>query len=229
MKLVVELPITYTKQYPAEALAGSGKRLEEITPKIHWLEKLKHRTGLSPFSYLPTSSEPAVKIGLIALAASQTLDNRVYQLLQSDAAEQERAYGSSEELVNASLISFLQVEGQDGQERFTQHILTAKEYLKRMEPPPRQAPRAGIVHPKRFANSPVGKQVWWSGTGTCIGTITVTYDRCTHHRLIPYPHGFQHDLGLVTGPNHPQLTNPPHPPDNRMGSTRRGAPSYSDV
>ena len=166
-----------------------------MTPKIHWLKKLKHRTGLLPFSYLPTSSEPAVKVQLISLAASQTPDvntdihvahvvprshtnyiqqregrsrtpsnslsepictndwsgsllrtittlrttsrhlegiqsfddylvairnrtppndsaietfwhpyeqqYRVYQLLQSDAAEQERAYGSNEELVNA--------------------------------------------------------------------------------------------------------------------------------
>ncbi|KAJ5962849.1 hypothetical protein N7501_007790 [Penicillium viridicatum] len=49
-------------KYPTEALAGSGKRLEGMAPKIHWLKKLKHRTGLSPFSYLPTSSEPAVKV-----------------------------------------------------------------------------------------------------------------------------------------------------------------------
>ncbi|KXG51690.1 uncharacterized protein PGRI_090830 [Penicillium griseofulvum] len=96
--------------------------------------------------------------------------------------------------------------------RFTEHILAAKEYLKRMKPPPRQAPQAGIVHPKQSANSPVGKQVWLSGTETCIGTITVTYDRCTRHRLIPYPYGFQHDLSLITGPNLPQLTNPPHTP-----------------
>lgn len=33
----------------------------------------------------------------------------MYQLLQSNTAEQERAYGSNEELVNASLLSFLQV------------------------------------------------------------------------------------------------------------------------
>ncbi|KAJ5193414.1 hypothetical protein N7449_009556 [Penicillium cf. viridicatum] len=96
--------------------------------------------------------------------------------------------------------------------RFTEHILAAKEYLKRMQPPPRQAPQAGIVYPKRVGNSPVGKQVWLSGTDTCIGTITVTYDRFTRHRLIPYPHGFQHDLSLVTGPNLPQLTNPPYTP-----------------
>ncbi|KAI3141939.1 hypothetical protein CBS147326_2026 [Penicillium roqueforti] len=87
--------------------------------------------------------------------------------------------------------------------RFTEYILTAKDYLKRMTPPPRQTPQAAIVHPKQVANSPVGKQ---------IGTITVTYDRCTHHRMIPYPYGFQHDLSLVTGPNLPQLTNPPNTP-----------------
>ncbi|KAJ5800686.1 uncharacterized protein N7518_002754 [Penicillium psychrosexuale] len=52
--------------------------------------------------------------------------------------------------------------------RFTEYILTAKDYLKRMRPPPRQAPQAAIVHPKQVANSPLGKQ---------IGTITVTYDR----------------------------------------------------
>ena len=34
---------------------------------------------------------------------------RVHQLLYSDAAEQERAYGRNEELVNSSLFSFLQV------------------------------------------------------------------------------------------------------------------------
>jgi hypothetical protein len=33
----------------------------------------------------------------------------VHQLLHSDAAEQERAYGRNEELVNSSLLSFLQV------------------------------------------------------------------------------------------------------------------------
>ncbi|KAI2725560.1 hypothetical protein CBS147354_4731 [Penicillium roqueforti] len=87
--------------------------------------------------------------------------------------------------------------------RFTEYILTAKDYLKRMTPPPRQTPQAAIVHPKQVANSPVGKQ---------IGTITVTYDRCTRHRMIPYPYGFQHDLSLVTGPNLPQLTNPPNTP-----------------
>lgn len=45
-----------------------------------------------------------------------------------------------------------------------------------------------------------------------IGTITVTYDRLSRHRFIPYPYGFQHDLSLVTGPNLPQLTNPPNTP-----------------
>jgi hypothetical protein len=40
----------------------------------------------------------------------------------------------------------------------------------------------------------------------------VTYDRCSRHHLIPYPYGFQHDLSLVTGPELPQLTNPPGTP-----------------
>ncbi|CAG8908594.1 unnamed protein product [Penicillium egyptiacum] len=96
--------------------------------------------------------------------------------------------------------------------RLMDHILAAKEFLKRMRPPPRQAPQAGIIHSKRFANSPLDKEVWLGGTNTCIGTITVTYDRLSRHRLIPYPYGFQHDLSLVTGPKLPQLTNPPNTP-----------------
>jgi len=37
-------------------------------------------------------------------------------------------------------------------------------------------------------------------------------DRCSCHQFIPYPCGFQHDLSLITGPNLPQLTNPPDSP-----------------
>ncbi|KAJ5942540.1 hypothetical protein N7516_002708 [Penicillium verrucosum] len=96
--------------------------------------------------------------------------------------------------------------------RLTDHILAAKEFLKRLRPPPRQAPQAGIIHSERVANSPLGKEVWLGGTETYIGTITVTYDRLSRHRFIPYPYGFQHDLSLVTGPNLPQLTNPPNTP-----------------
>ncbi|PTU25680.1 hypothetical protein P175DRAFT_0469193 [Aspergillus ochraceoroseus IBT 24754] len=95
---------------------------------------------------------------------------------------------------------------------FMEWILSAKQYLGRLRPPPKQTQHAGIVHSKGLSNSPVGKEVWLSGTNTQIGTITVTYDRCSRHHLIPYPYGFQHDLSLVTGPNLPQLTSPPGTP-----------------
>lgn len=54
---------------------------------------------------------------------------------------------------------------------FIERILFAKEYLRRLRPPPRQTQHAGIVHSKRSSNSPVGKEVWLSGTNThvCIG------------------------------------------------------------
>lgn len=51
---------------------------------------------------------------------------------------------------------------------FMEHILSAKEHLRWMLPPPRQAPQAGIVHSKRVGNSPVGKEVWLGGTDTCV-------------------------------------------------------------
>lgn len=54
---------------------------------------------------------------------------------------------------------------------FMEHILSAKEYLRWMLPPPRQAPQAGIVHSKRVGNSPVGKEVWLGGTDTCVSII----------------------------------------------------------
>lgn len=42
--------------------------------------------------------------------------------------------------------------------------------------------------------------------------VTVTYDLCKRYHLIPYHHGFQHDLCLVTGPDLPQLTNASNTP-----------------
>lgn len=61
-ELAVELRIKNTKQYPTEALAKSEKRPEGMIPKKHWLKKFKHRTSLSPFPYLPTSSELVIKV-----------------------------------------------------------------------------------------------------------------------------------------------------------------------
>lgn len=54
---------------------------------------------------------------------------------------------------------------------FMEHILSAKEHLRWMLPPPRQAPQAGIVHSKRVGNSPVDKEVWLGGTDTCVSII----------------------------------------------------------
>lgn len=55
--------------------------------------------------------------------------------------------------------------------RLTDHILAAKEFLKRLRPPPRQAPQAGIIHSERVANSPLGKEVWLGGTETYVCII----------------------------------------------------------
>ncbi|KAJ5227469.1 uncharacterized protein N7469_007475 [Penicillium citrinum] len=94
----------------------------------------------------------------------------------------------------------------------TEQILVAKKYLQKLRPPPKDTQHEGMVFTYDHSNSPIGKAVWLSGTKTQIGAITLTYDRCSRHHLIPYPHGFQHDLSLITGPNLPQLTNPRNSP-----------------
>lgn len=49
---------------------------------------------------------------------------------------------------------------------------------------------------ERIGNSPIGKGVWRADTNTKIGTVTATYDTPSTH--LPYPHGYSHDLSLVT-------------------------------
>lgn len=56
----------------------------------------------------------------------------------------------------------------DRRKRFMEHILRAKDYLKKMRPQPSQAPTAGILRSKLFGNSPLGKKVWLGGTNTCV-------------------------------------------------------------
>ncbi|KAI9793349.1 MAG: hypothetical protein M1816_000241 [Peltula sp. TS41687] len=60
-------------------------------------------------------------------------------------------------------------------------------------------------------NTPLGKKIWLAGTGLEVGTITRTYDPHPSE-CIPFPYGFKHDLSLITGPNLPQVTNPPGMP-----------------
>ena len=56
----------------------------------------------------------------------------------------------------------------DRRKRFMEHILRAKDYLKKMRPQSSQAPMAGIVRSNLLADSPLGKKVWLGGTNTCV-------------------------------------------------------------
>lgn len=60
---------------------------------------------------------------------------------------------------------------------FMDRILFAKEYLKRLRPPPRHIQHAGIVHSKRSSNSPVGKDIWLSGTNTRVRIGQQNYNK----------------------------------------------------
>lgn len=62
----------------------------------------------------------------------------------------------------------------DRRKRFIEHILRAKDYLKKMRPQPSQAPTAGIVRSKLLENSPLGKKVWLGGTNTCVCALLLS-------------------------------------------------------
>ncbi|KAJ5531822.1 hypothetical protein N7527_005215 [Penicillium freii] len=72
------------------------EHLEEIPAFTDYLVAIRNKT-------LPKNST----LGIFWLPYEQQY--RVCQLLQSHTAEQERAYGNNEELINSSLLSFLQV------------------------------------------------------------------------------------------------------------------------
>ncbi|KAK1761794.1 hypothetical protein QBC33DRAFT_553309 [Phialemonium atrogriseum] len=72
-----------------------------------------------------------------------------------------------------------------------------KKSLLRLRWPPQQESLTGHVRSSDPAgNSPVGKEVWVAATNCRLGTIGHTFDRPS--RYLPYPHGYGHDLSLVS-------------------------------
>lgn len=119
--------------------------------------------------------------------------------------------------------------------RFQSWLAATKEALKFLRPRKfsRTVPRVCIGDSEPKTNSPLNKSCYLANSTirvgflslsldvtqgyaynfwVQIGTITKTYDISSRIGSFPYPNGFQHDLSLVTGPDLPQLVNPPCTP-----------------
>ncbi|KAJ5765130.1 hypothetical protein N7520_004689 [Penicillium odoratum] len=64
-----------------------------------------------------------------------------------------------------------------------------------------------ITYSGVLTNNPIGREVLIAASHHRIGHISRTYDQPS--RIKPYPHGYDHDLSLVTDPALPDVCNPP--------------------
>ncbi|KAJ5941294.1 hypothetical protein N7516_001462 [Penicillium verrucosum] len=88
----------------------------------------------------------------------------------------------------------------------------AKRRLRRYLPAKVGEDDGAFVMPNEvLTNDPVGKQVWLASSRKQIGAIAHTYDHPS--RIKPYPHGYKHDLSLISDSALPDVTSPPgYPP-----------------
>ncbi|KAJ5888631.1 hypothetical protein N7495_008672 [Penicillium taxi] len=64
-----------------------------------------------------------------------------------------------------------------------------------------------IMHSGALTNNPVGREVLIASSHMKIGNISYSYDRPSKTK--PYPHGYDHDLCLISDSALPDVSNPP--------------------